>query len=189
MEYAGFSARSQAACQALACTDTQSQAVRPFQEHRMADPERSTDARPSRPAPPTLKERNAVQRIVDRLLDELAPEKALRRAEAPATPVEAHRTPSGCVLQGSTAALSVSWFADASEDLTLGELQVVLWHGTVARRGIARPPKGAVVAAELVLRPVEIAPDTVVWRASDGTEFDSAALAAHCLAMLGTLPA
>src|SRR3954469_4879728 len=139
----------------------------------MADSERPSEDRPTRPAPPTLKDRNAAQRSVDRLLDELAPEKALRRGEAPATPVEAHRTPSGCVLQGPDAALSVSWFADASEDLTLGELQVVLWRGTVTRRGIARPPKGAVVAAELVLRPVEVAPDTMVWRGSDGAEYDS----------------
>jgi hypothetical protein len=155
----------------------------------MADPERSSDTKPSRPAPPTLKERNAVQRSVDRLLDELAPEKALRRGEAPVASIEPHRTPSGCVLQGPTGALSVSWFADASEDLTLGELQVVLWRGVVARRGIARPAKGAVVEAELVLRPVESAPETMIWRASDGSEFDSAALAAHCLAMLRTLPA
>jgi hypothetical protein len=155
----------------------------------MADSERPSEVRAPRPAPPTLKERNAVQRSVDRLLDELAPEKALRRGEPTPTLVEAHRTPSGCVLQGPTAALSVSWFADASEDLTLGELQVVLWRGVVARRGIARPTTGAVVAAELVLRPVEVAPDTMVWRASDGTEFDSAGLAAHCLEMLRTLPA
>jgi hypothetical protein len=155
----------------------------------MADHERPSDVRSPRPTPPTLKERNAAQRSVDRLLDELAPEKALRRGEPTPLLVEPHRTPSGCVLQGPAAALSVSWFADASEDLTLGELQVVLWRGVVARRGIARPPKGAVVEAELVLRPVEVAPDTMVWRASDGTEFDSAALAAHCLEMLRTLPA
>ena len=155
----------------------------------MADSERPSEVKPSRPTPPTLKERNAVQRSVDRLLDELAPEKALRRGEAPRALIEPHRTPSGCVLQGPAGALSVSWFADASEDLTLGELQVVLWRGTVARRGIARPPKGAVVEAELVLRPVELTPETMVWRASDGTEFDSAALAAHCLEMLRTLPA
>jgi hypothetical protein len=155
----------------------------------MADSERPIDVRPARPAPPTLKERNAAQRSVDRLLDELAPEKALRRGEAPVTLVEAHRTPSGCVLQGPAAALSVSWFADASEDLTLGELQVVLWRGVVTRRGGARPPKGAEVAAELVLRPVEVAPDTMIWRATNGAEFDSASLAAHCLEMLRTIPA
>ena len=155
----------------------------------MADPERPSEVRPTRPMPPTLKERNAAQRSVDRLLDELAPEKALRRGEAPPAVIEPHRTPSGCVLQGPSAALSVSWFADASEDLTLGELQVVLWRGTVARRGTARPSTGAVVAAELVLRPVELAPETMIWRASDGAEFDSVALAAHCLEMLRTLAA
>jgi hypothetical protein len=154
----------------------------------MHDQEGPSDVvRASRPTPPTLKERNAVQRSVERLLDELAPEKALRRGESPPLAVEPHRTPSGCVLQGPTAALSVSWFADASEDLTLGELQIVLWRGTVARRGIARPTKGAVVQRELVFRPVERG-DTLVWRAADGTEFDSVALAAHCMSLLQSLP-
>jgi hypothetical protein len=141
----------------------------------------------SRPTPPTLKERNAVQRSVDRLLDALAPEKALRRGEHPPVPVEAHRTPSGCVLQAPAVALSVSWFADATEDLTLGELQIVLWRGTVARRGVARPPKGAVVESELVLHPVDGPGDESVWKASDGRVFDSESLAAYCVAQLETL--
>ena len=57
----------------------------------MADPERPSDVRAPRPAPPTLKERNAVQRSVDRLLDELAPEKALRRGEPTPLLVEPHQ--------------------------------------------------------------------------------------------------
>lgn len=154
----------------------------------MHDNQGSSDVvRVSRPAPPTLKERNAVQRSVDRLLDELAPEKALRRGEAPPVVVEAHRTPSGCVLQGASVALSVSWFADASEDLTLGELQVVLWRGVVTRRGVARPAKGAVVASELVFHPVDGGSDALVWKAADGRTFDSEALAAYCLTLLDTL--
>src|SRR5215217_3870147 len=148
----------------------------------MHDQECSRDsARPTRPNPPTPKERNAVQRSVDRLLDELAPEKALRRSERAPMQVEPHRTPSGCVLQTPTVALSVSWFADATEDATLGELQVVLWRGTVARRGIARPPVGAVVAGELVLHPVTGPGDESMWQTRDGRVLDSAALAAHCI--------
>jgi hypothetical protein len=138
----------------------------------------------SRSVPPTLKERNAVQRIVDQLLDELAPERTLKRADRPPVAVEAHRTPSGCVLQGPTEALSVSWFADATDQATLGELQIVLWKGTVSRRGAARPSTNAVVLRELVLRPVERPADDCVWRAEDGTLFDSERLAAHCLALL-----
>ena len=153
----------------------------------MHDQERSGDvARTSRPTPPTLKERNAVQRSVERLLDELAPEQALRRGERPALPVEPHRTPSGCILQAPAAALSVSWFADATEDPTLGELQIVLWRGTVARRGIPRPVKGAVVAGELVLHPADGLGESA-WKASDGRVFDTEQLAAHCLAMLESL--
>lgn len=154
----------------------------------MQDSESSNDlTKTARPVPPTLKERNAVQRSVERLLDELAPEKALRRGEAPTVHVEQHRTPSGCVLQAPNSAVSVSWFADTSQDLTHGELQVVLWRGVVTRRGGTRPAKGAEVATELVLHPVERAGDTLVWRAGDGREFDSEALAAYCLELLATL--
>ena len=154
----------------------------------MHDQERPGDVvRPFRPSPPTLKERNAVQRSVERLLDELAPETALRRGERPTMAVEPHRTPSGCILQAPAAALSVSWFADTTEDATLGELQIVLWHGTVARRGIPRPVKGAVVASELVLHPADGSSDDAVWRAKDGRVFDTASLAAHCLALLDSL--
>ena len=156
----------------------------------MHDIERTPDgAKASRPAPPTVKERNAVQRSVDRLLDELAPEKALRRSESAPEELLAHRTPSGCVLQRATAALSVSWFADTSEELTLGELQVVVWQGVVARRGVARPPKGAVVVSELVLHPVSGANEICVWKASNGQIFDSESLAAHCVTLLQALPA
>src|SRR2546423_376832 len=87
----------------------------------------------------SAKEKNAVQRAVTALLDELAPERALKRADAPPVPVEQHRTPNGCVLQAASAALSVSWFADPTSDSALGELHVITWRGTVSRRG--RPPR------------------------------------------------
>jgi len=151
----------------------------------MHDTERTSDVvKSSRPTPPTLKERSAVQRSVDRLLNELAPERALRRGETLKLAVEAHRTPSGCILQAANVALSVSWFADSTEDATLGELQVVLWTGTVARRGIARPALNAVVASELALHPVLDVENGSTWVARDGQTFDSASLAAHCLALL-----
>lgn len=154
----------------------------------MHDQEDTSDVvKASRPAPPTLKERNTVQRSVDRLLDALAPEKALRRGERPSLPVEPHRTPSGCVLQAPSVALSVSWFADATEDATLGELQIVMWRGTVTRRGIARPAAGAIVESELVLHPVAGPNDESRWQAGDGRTFDSEALAAHCIALLEKL--
>jgi hypothetical protein len=91
---------------------------------------------------PTVKSKNAVQRAVTALLDELAPERVLKRAERLPLPVEQHRTPTGCVLQAPTAAISVSWFADAAKGAPLGELHVVVWRGTVARRGATRNQKG-----------------------------------------------
>lgn len=155
----------------------------------MDDNTPSDGAAPRWTAPPTLKERTAVQRSVDRLLDELAPERAVTRADRPKTSVERHRTPRGCILQAAAGAVSVSWFPDADNDVALGELQVVAWRGTLSRPGSVDRSEGAVVVKELVLRPIEGVPgekgaQTWVWRALDGTTFDGDALAAHCLALL-----
>jgi hypothetical protein len=132
----------------------------------------------------SAKEKNAVQRSVTALLDELAPEKVLKRVEQLKGAVEQHRTPNGCILQAPKAAVSVSWFADAADDAPLGELHVVAWAGVVARRGAPRKADGAKVMKELVLRPIERPSDDCVWRATDGTEYDTAALVAQVLAML-----
>lgn len=135
-------------------------------------------------ASPTAKQKNAVQRAVTALLDELAPERVLKRAEQLRGPVEQHRTPNGCVLQAATAAVSVSWFPEAANDALLGELHVVVWSGIVSRRGSPKRPEGATVTRELVLRPVDKPSDELVWRAEDGGMYDTAALAARCLALL-----
>jgi len=133
---------------------------------------------------PTTKAKHAVQKCVTALLDELAPERVLKRMEQLPGQVQQHRTPTGCVLQAASCAVSVSWFADATDDSALGELHVIVWHGTVTRRGAPRPGKGATVVADLVLRPSEPVPDTCGWRATDGTEYDNASLAARCIELL-----
>jgi len=135
-------------------------------------------------ASPSMKEKNAVQRSVTALLDELAPERVLKRVEQLRGEIEQHRTPNGCVLQAATAALSVSWFAAASSDKTLGELHIVVWRGTVSRRGSPKKTEGATLVSELELRPVGRTSDDCVWRATDGAEYDTPSLAAHCLALL-----
>jgi len=134
-------------------------------------------------ASPTAKAKNAVQRSVTSLLDELAPERVLKRVKELPGPVEQYRTPNGCVLQAATAAVSVSWFAD-SGNITLGELRIVVWRGTVTRRGIPRTPKGAAIVAELVLHPIEPPADECLWQSTDKTQYDTASLAAKCLALL-----
>jgi hypothetical protein len=138
-----------------------------------------------RPTPPTAKEKNVVQRAVNALLDALAPERATTRADRVPSTIEQHRTPSGCVLQAATAAVSLSWFPDAANDSALGELQVFVWQGVVSRRGAAPRPEGAKVTSEFVLRPVERPTDECVWRGEDGTTYNVQDLAAHCLALLG----
>jgi hypothetical protein len=132
----------------------------------------------------SAKEKNIVQRAVTALLDQLAPERVLKRDDKLRGSVEQHRTPKGCVLQAPNAAVSVSWFVDAGKQAPLGELHVIVWSGTVSRRGAAANPEGAKVVKELVLRPIEAPVDDCVWRAMDGTEYDTAALAARCVALL-----
>ena len=138
-----------------------------------------------RNAPPTTKEKSAVQRAVTKLLDVLAPERATMRTERPPAAVEQYRTPSGCVLQAATAAVSVSWFPDAATDTSLGELQIVLWRGVVTRRGGAAVRGTPTVIRELTLRPVEQSLGQLAWRdESGGTVYDLEALADNCRALL-----
>jgi hypothetical protein len=132
----------------------------------------------------SAKAKSAVQRSVTQLLDELAPERVLKRVEELKGPVEQHRTPTGCVLQAADCAVSVSWFAEATKDAILGELHVLVWRGKVTRRGHARSAKGATMVADLILRPIEPPADDCVWQATDGTQYDTASLAVRCLALL-----
>jgi len=133
---------------------------------------------------PTAKAKNAVQRSVTALLDELAPERVLKRVVQLPTSVEQHRTSTGCVLQAATAAVSVSWFAAAAPESALGELHVVVWRGTVTRRGAPQSRTGATIISELSLRPIEPPADDCLWQGPDGTQYDTAALAAKCTALL-----
>jgi hypothetical protein len=144
---------------------------------------------PNRGAPqwntsPSAKVRSAVQRSVTALLDELAPERVLKRIELLEGQIEQHRTPTGCVLQAAECAVSVSWFPDTSEEIPHGELNVLVWRGKVTRRGVARAPKNATLLAQLVLRPIAPPTDECLWQATDGARYDTASLAAHCLALL-----
>ena len=118
------------------------------------------------------------------LLDELAPERTLTRSEWVRSSLEAHRSPNGCVLQGPGYALSVSWFADESKGATLGELQIIVWRGTVARRGATRHTKGAQIESQQILHPIEPPEGGNIWRSSDGTEYTNASLVGKCLALL-----
>jgi hypothetical protein len=131
---------------------------------------------------PTAKAKNAVERSVTALLDELAPERVLKRDRQLAGPVEQHRTPTGCVLQAADAAVSVSWFAGAGN--ALGELRIVVWHGTVQRRGAPRSQKAAKIIEELVLQPIEPPVDGQLWEDADGRKYNTASLAAKSLALL-----
>ena len=132
--------------------------------------------------PPTIKERNAVQQEVGRLLDAFAPERAAHRMGAKED-VERHRTPRGCILQAANGAVTVSWFPDSAQGAELGELQVMAWRGTVSRPGSSQRASGAQVVEELVLRPVEKM-GSLVWRATDGATYTTDRLVAHASEML-----
>ncbi len=134
--------------------------------------------------PPTVKERNAVQQEVSRLLEVLAPERAAHRAGTKTNEVDRHRTPRGCVLQAAAGAVTVSWFPDSAQGADLGELQVVAWRGTVSRPGSSQRASGAQVEEQMVLRPADSPMGGMVWRAADGTTFTTDSLAAHCETLL-----
>ncbi len=135
-------------------------------------------------APTTAKEKNAVQRSVKTLLDLLAPERATTRSDRAPVQIEPYRTPSGCVLQAPTAALSVAWFPGAASASDLGQLNVVLWRGAVTRRGGGVPRESATVLREWTLRPVDVSSSACRWREDGGVEYDIQGLADHCLALL-----
>jgi hypothetical protein len=129
----------------------------------------------------SIKAKTAFRKHVTALLDALAPEKILGKADPVKLVIEEHRTPDGCVLQAPDAALQVSWYAE--RDDAPASLHVVVWKGVVSRRG-APPRGGATVALEEVYSPVEGPTDDKVWRRADGTLQDTQSLAEHCLALL-----
>jgi hypothetical protein len=164
----------------------------------MSDPSNGTEVRWS--SSPTAKTRNLVLRNVTAILDELAPERVVKRTDE-LQEVRQYRTPSGCVLQAPECAISVSWFDDASTDAPLGELHLVIWNGMVKRRGSINQGKGGTIVSDLIFRPsvpakklAEIdaepsatapAPDIVRWKAAhDGKEYATSEIAQKCLALL-----
>jgi hypothetical protein len=133
---------------------------------------------------PTAKQRTAVQHAVVRLLDQLAPEASLSRAERKTDAVQRYRSPRGCILQGTDGAVSVSWFPGVNTDAGYGELHVIAWRGIVSHPGSARRAEGAVAMQQLVVGPTEVAPNEWVWRAADGALYNGPALAERCEALL-----
>lgn len=135
---------------------------------------------------PTIAQRTAAQQAVARLFDLLAPQRPPGRRDEPAPVMQRHRSPTGCILQGPERAVSVSWFADSVNDLTLGELQLITWQGQVARPGAPRRP--GVVATTVrqeALTPVDGgAGKGLLWRDAAGATYDAEALAARCHALL-----
>ena len=138
-------------------------------------------------------------RHVTAILDELAPERVVKRTDE-LQEVRQYRTPSGCVLQAPECAISVSWFDDASTDAPLGELHLVIWNGMVKRRGSINQGKGGTIVSDLIFRPsvpakklAEIGelppsqpvPDIVTWTAAhDGAEYATTEIAQKCMALL-----
>lgn len=148
----------------------------------MEDSPKTTPVRWS--SAPSAKSRTSVQKSVTALLDALAPERVQERLGRSSARIEQHRTPTGCVLQAADCALSVSWFAENTKDAAFGELHVLIWKGTLTRRGMSRTPKQATMMSEMVLLPIEPRTDELAWLAGDGRRYDNASLAAHCVSLL-----
>src|SRR4051812_30372316 len=133
---------------------------------------------------PSAKAKNAVQRSVTALLDELAPEKVVRRIDQPVGAVEQHRTHERCILQAENAALTVSWFAAAGKDEDFGELHVLVWDGIVKHRGKQKRGRRATLVSEMILRPDKPSEEIAAWQAENGERYNTEELAAKCAALL-----
>lgn len=126
---------------------------------------------------PSAKDRAGVQRAVTQLLDELAPERTPPRAAPPVVALKAHRSPRGCVLQSEQAAISLSWFGALATDDSLGELQLILWQGTVTLPGASkRSGANAVALKDMLFQPVPL-PTGWGWKSADGRSFSTPELA------------
>ena len=135
---------------------------------------------------PTIAQRTAAQQAVARLFDILAPQRPPGRRDEQAPATLRHRSPTGCILQGPERAVTVSWFADSVNDLTLGELQLITWDGQVARPGAPRRPgAGATTVTQETFTPVDGgAGKGWIWRDAAGVTYDAEALAARCHTLL-----
>jgi len=134
----------------------------------------------------SAKQRVGVHREVERLLDELAPQRPPPRAGLPEVAVKLHRAPGRCVMQAASGAVSVSWFPGQAAEETLGELQVIEWRGVVSLPGSARRADGgAAVVAMSLFRPVELGAGDWVWQTVDGSRrLTTPELAEQCRRML-----
>ena len=54
----------------------------------------------------------------------------------------------------------------------------------MARRGSTSAKKGAALQTEYVFYPIEPPADDCLWKATDGTQYDTASLWARCLDLL-----
>ncbi len=145
------------------------------------------------PDRPTAAQRTGAQHAVARLFDALAPQKPPARREGPAPAIQRHRSPSGCILQAATRAVTVSWFPASTNDTALGELQLITWKGTVSRPGSARRAAGGaavetqetfVLTRGTVGAITGTTGDDWLWRGADGAAYDAQAFAARCHALL-----
>ena len=136
---------------------------------------------------PTAKQRALVQREIDRMLDQLAPERPpARGGEAALASIQRHRAPRRCVLQGAERAVSVSWFPSNGSDDTLGEVQIIEWKGVVSLPGSAtRAAGGAVAVRQSLLYPVELGAAGWAWRPEGGgAPIGTASLVEYCQRLL-----
>ena len=118
--------------------------------------------------------RTAIQHEISHLFDDLAPLAVPGRRAPVAAPIATHRWPNRCILQGPTHAVSLTWFAGARDDESLGELLVMMWRGRVSLPGSAsRERDEAVPVEQQLLHPAWTLAGGWGWRA-EGLEGDEA---------------
>jgi hypothetical protein len=131
------------------------------------------------------RQRAAVQRDVERLLDELAPERPVPKHDTPVAAIVRHRSPGRCILQGPERAITISWFPAQGSDDTLGQLVIIAWRGTVSLPGSARRSSIAAEPLHTWLLTPTVSVAGCQWVSPEDEDgIDIAELITRCHAML-----
>ena len=134
----------------------------------------------------THRQRSAVSREIDHLMQQLARGFSEVAAALPERGLTIQRAPHRSILQARERAVTVSWFPASYPEQSLGELHVLVWVGVVSvPGGTQRARGGASIVESSVFHLVWSDGAAPRWQLEeDGASWSTESLAERCLARL-----